>query len=297
MKIFFKTSFVILILSISIQCNIASGQTALSAGNFMFSNNLTIGARGNDVSELQQFLISDGFLKIIAPTGYFGPLTRAALGLWQASENIYPSVGFFGPLSRARLNITFSQAQATTTPVQNTTTTPPIIVIATSSPSTTTASSTMSGIGLPIRLKIPKIYVDANILSLGLASSGVMEIPNNVYDVGWFNGSPRPGEKGSSIVTGHVAQIRGGVMTKPGVFIDLNKLTMGDKLIVINDKGESNTFVVRESRLYDPLADASSVFSSNDNNAHLNLITCEGTWNPAEQSYSKRLVVFTDLEK
>ena len=123
-----------------------------------------------------------------------------------------------------------------------------------------------------------------------------MEIPQNIVEVGWFNGSPRPGEKGSSIITGHVAQIRGGIMTKPGVFMELNKLVVGDKLYVVNDKGESITFVVRESRLYDPTADASNVFSANDNGVHLNLITCEGTWNPAEQSYSKRLVIFTDLE-
>lgn len=269
---------------------------ASSTANYIFTNNLTIGASGTDVSELQQFLISGGFLKIITPTGYFGPLTKAALGKWQASENIYPTAGFFGPLSRARINLIFNQIQVPTTPVQTTATTP-IIITPTSSPLTTTPSLPVNGTGTPSRLNIPKINVDASVLALGLATSGVMEIPSNVYDVSWFTGSPRPGEKGSSIITGHVAQIRGGVMTKPGVFIDLNKLSVGDKLYVIDDKGESNTFVVRESRLYDPLADASSVFSSDDNNAHLNLITCDGIWNPGEQSYSKRLVVFTELEK
>ena len=54
--------------------------------------------------------------------------------------------------------------------------------------------------------------------------------------------------------------------------------------------------MVRESRLYDPTADAVSVFIPTDNGAHLNLITCEGTWNSAAHSYSQRRVVFTDKD-
>ena len=155
--------------------------------------------------------------------------------------------------------------------------------------------ATTTANGSPVRLKIPKLNIDAGFQYTGIKSDGTMEIPNNVVDVGWFTGSPHPGDKGSAIITGHVAQIRGGVITKPGVFIDLNKLQAGDKLYVVNDKGVSITFTVREVRSYDPNADATDVFTSKDNGAHLNLITCEGTWNPAQLSYSQRLVVFTDL--
>jgi hypothetical protein len=52
--------------------------------------------------------------------------------------------------------------------------------------------------------------------------------------------------------------------------------------------------VVREIQRYDPNADASSVFSSNDGKSHLNLITCEGIWDEVSQSYPQRLVIFTD---
>jgi chitodextrinase len=41
-------------------------------------------------------------LKVAAPTGYFGVLTSAALAAWQASVGL-PSTGFFGPLSRAAI--------------------------------------------------------------------------------------------------------------------------------------------------------------------------------------------------
>jgi sortase (surface protein transpeptidase) len=83
-------------------------------------------------------------------------------------------------------------------------------------------------------------------------------------------------------------------VTKPGVFSSLYELSVGDELSVLNDKGETIYFVVRAIRDYDPTADATDVFASKDGGAHLNLITCEGTWNPSQLSYTQRLVVFTD---
>jgi len=124
-----------------------------------------------------------------------------------------------------------------------------------------------------------------------------MEIPNNVTDAGWFTGSPRPGERGAAIITGHVAQIRGGIVTKQGVFARLRELLSGDTLSVTDDRGITTTFIVQEIRTYDPTADATDVFTSTDNDNHLRLITCEGTWAADKQSYSKRLVVFADAVK
>ncbi|MDP3957897.1 MAG: sortase [bacterium] len=249
---------------------------------FTFTHNLALGSRGNDVSALQQFLISGGFLKILTPSGYFGPLTRTALGAWQASVGISPSAGFFGPISRGKINSAATPAPINITPVQGTA-------------ETTSAAVVRNKDGSPVRLKIPKLSVDAGFQHTGLTSDGAMEIPDNIVDVGWFTGSARPGEHGTAVVTGHVAQIRGGIMTKPGVFSDLNELRAGDTLYVQNDKGESITFIVRESRNYDPATNAIDVFTSKDNGVHLNLITCEGAWNPDQLSYTQRLVIFTDV--
>ena len=171
----------------------------------------------------------------------------------------------------------------------------PCGIVSTIVSTTTSVAIVNTKNGSPVHLKIPKINVDAGFQYNGLTPDGVMEIPNNVVDIGWFTGSVRPGEKGTSVITGHVAQIRGGVLTKPGVFINLKELGVGDTLTVLNDKGESFTFVVRETRNYDPSADATDVFMAKDNGAHLNIITCEGTWHPDQLSYSQRLVVFTDL--
>ena len=65
--------------------------------------NLSQGTRGDDVSSLQEFLNSQGYLSA-APSGYYGPLTRSAVVRWQTSEGI-AAVGAFGPMSRERARV------------------------------------------------------------------------------------------------------------------------------------------------------------------------------------------------
>lgn len=141
----------------------------------------------------------------------------------------------------------------------------------------------------PIRLKIPTINLDTSIESVGITSEGVMESPKNSDEVGWFNLGPRPGEIGNSVIAGH-----SGYKVKNAAFDDLDKISVGDRLYVENDKGETISFKVRKIAIYEADADATEVFKSKDG-VHLNLITCIGSWDKLKKSYSHRLVVFADL--
>lgn len=147
-----------------------------------------------------------------------------------------------------------------------------------------------SSAGLPSRLKIPAIGVDARIEEVGLTSSGAMDTPDGPVDVGWYSLGTRPGEVGSSVIAGHF----GWKNQTPAVFDNLHKLQKGDKIYVENKQEATETFVVREIRLYDKDADATNVFFSHDGVAHLNLITCTGPWNTSENTRATRLIVFTD---
>lgn len=146
--------------------------------------------------------------------------------------------------------------------------------------------------GLPVRLKIPSIHVDSAIEYVALTPQGAMDVPKNPADVAWYNLGPRPGERGSSVVAGHYDTQKGA----PAVFSELRVLQKGDKIYVESDDGVVTAFVVREIKKYSRNANAPEVFGSNDEGAHLNLVTCEGTWNKSAKSYSKRLVVFADKE-
>ena len=80
---------------------VLGASTSILYYNFMV--NMGIGTRSDDVVKLQQILINQGYLRITAPTGYFGPLTQAAVQRYQTAHGI-PSTGFVGPLTRASLN-------------------------------------------------------------------------------------------------------------------------------------------------------------------------------------------------
>ncbi|MDO8499582.1 MAG: sortase [bacterium] len=144
--------------------------------------------------------------------------------------------------------------------------------------------------GLPIRLKIPAISVDSAIEDALITKEGRMDVPEGSVNVAWFALGPHPGEKGSAVVGGHFG-IKDGV---PFVFYNLDKLKVGDKVYVVDDNGNTLAFIVRSFQSFDRNADATTVFTSTDGLAHLNLITCEGIWNQINGTYPERLVVFTD---
>lgn len=88
----------------------------------VFVSNLTLGSKGADVANLQQFLVTKSFLVMPAGVsyGYFGHLTQKALAQWQEVNGISPAVGYFGPLSRMAIakQTEASVTGSTTTPAQ-----------------------------------------------------------------------------------------------------------------------------------------------------------------------------------
>lgn len=71
---------------------------------------LSNGIRGDDVQSLQEFLIAQGHLSSGLATGYFGPVTRAAVQRLQLTFGIFPAAsdeasgyGVVGPRTRAEI--------------------------------------------------------------------------------------------------------------------------------------------------------------------------------------------------
>lgn len=89
------------------QLEVLRAQSATpSTPSISITRDLDVGATGDDVNALQEFLIAKGFM--ILPTGvskgYFGPITRTALAKYQASVGISPAVGYFGPVTRVHMS-------------------------------------------------------------------------------------------------------------------------------------------------------------------------------------------------
>ncbi len=88
--------------------NPATPPTPTTAVSFV--QNLSFRMRSVAVSNLQQFLVSQGLLAADLVTGYFGPKTLAAVKAFQRQQNITPVSGFFGPLTRTKANAVASGA-------------------------------------------------------------------------------------------------------------------------------------------------------------------------------------------
>lgn len=145
----------------------------------------------------------------------------------------------------------------------------------------------------PIKVSIPAYNIEGKVLPVGIAKSGNMAVPEKYEDVGWYKYGPRVGAEGNAVLAGHLDNGSG----KPAVFYNLNQMRIGDEVFVESSDGDKLQFVVREVRLVDyndpPLEE---IFGKAEGE-HLNLITCDGVWDPVFKTYTHRLVVFTDRVK
>jgi hypothetical protein len=89
------------VLGASTSATTPQGQV-LGASAFNFTMTLSLGSQNGDVTALQNFLTEQG-LYTGPITGYFGPLTQAAVKAFQQKYGI-SATGLVGPLTRAELN-------------------------------------------------------------------------------------------------------------------------------------------------------------------------------------------------
>jgi sortase (surface protein transpeptidase) len=143
----------------------------------------------------------------------------------------------------------------------------------------------------PVHLSIPSIKVDTLIEYVGLTKGNVMDVPLNPRNVGWYRLGAQIGEKGNAVVAGHLDWAGIG----PAVFWDLKKLQPGDLVYVFSASGTKQTFRVTETAAYPYNSYPQERVFGESEEAHLILITCNGTFNSASASYDKRLVVYTTL--
>ncbi len=144
----------------------------------------------------------------------------------------------------------------------------------------------------PVKIKIPKIGIEANIESVGLDGFGRMDVPQNVLDIAWYNLGVKPGEKGNAVFAGHFDKPDG----SPAVFFKLDSLEKGDRIDILDQNGKTQEFIVTEKRVVStdkfPLQE---VFGETDQ-VRVNLITCGGEWNKEKKEYSERTIIFAEIK-
>lgn len=93
----------------------------------------------------------------------------------------------------------------------------------------------------PVTLRIPSMRLATRLVSLDATDEGLMELPP-LSRAGWYTGSVTPGETGVAIVAGYIRRSN----DRPGVFKDLRRLRVGDRIIVTRaDDSTANYLVTR----------------------------------------------------
>lgn len=142
----------------------------------------------------------------------------------------------------------------------------------------------------PKKIIIAKIGVDNFIQQVGVNEKNEIAAPINIFLAGWYNQSPRPGQKGLSVIDGH----RDG-FKKDGIFRNLSQLQTGDELSIEFGNGSSKKFRVLGVNEVEQKDAMASLFSQNPKvKSQLNLVTCGGNYDKSKQYYDKRIIVSTE---
>ncbi|MDV2976817.1 MULTISPECIES: class F sortase [Pseudarthrobacter] len=146
----------------------------------------------------------------------------------------------------------------------------------------------------PVVLEIPAIGVRTDLLKLGLRENGSLEVPQDTGSgapASWYNGSPTPGERGPSVMLGHVNSPSG----RGGVFADLRQLTPGTEINVSRTDGSIAVFTVDRGALYSKNDFPTLEVYGNTAGPELRLITCDG-YDPDTGLFDDNYVIYAKLK-
>lgn len=148
-----------------------------------------------------------------------------------------------------------------------------------------------AGRSVPVGLRIPAIGVDAPLMRLGLAADGSVQVPPiTAHDrAGWYEHSPMPGQKGPSVILGHVTVGPYG----DGVFRHLSDLRKGDEIVARLQNGTSAVFAVTGVRTVAKADFPTKEVYGDVPRPELRLITCGGP--RTGDGYLDNVIVFAAL--
>ena len=140
----------------------------------------------------------------------------------------------------------------------------------------------------PRYLSVERLEIsNARILPMGINDAGELSTPNNIFDVGWYYDSGKPGQGGTLLIDGH----NGGPHVQ-GVFKALPSLSVGDIIVVERGDGAIFRYSVVENNSV-PLSKSNDYMvtamkSPMPGKESITLISCTGEWSDQQKTYMSR---------
>ncbi|GLF93471.1 class F sortase [Streptomyces yaizuensis] len=146
---------------------------------------------------------------------------------------------------------------------------------------------------LPVRVAIPSLGVDSDLMRLGLNKDGTVQVPppERGMSAGWYTGAAVPGEPGPAVIIGHNSTALG-----KAVFHDLKKIEKGAEVRVRNSAGAIARFTVTRTETVSKKAFPTERVYGAVNGRQLRLITCDGAFD-AEGHPVDNLIVYATLAR
>lgn len=160
----------------------------------------------------------------------------------------------------------------------------------TAAPTAAAPTPTAMTRSVPVRVEIPSIDLDSELMELGLRDDGTMEVPPDAFPAGWYGGAPTPGELGPAVIAGHIDW-----RTGPAVFARLAEVAVGDEVTVTRTDASVAVFAVTSVGQFAKDAFPTDLVYGDIDHAGLRLITCGGSWDAEAGHYRDNTVVFAEL--
>ncbi len=145
---------------------------------------------------------------------------------------------------------------------------------------------------VPVSIRIPAIGVSAPVMKVGQDADGTVQVPPlEIHNLtGWYEYGPTPGQRGASVILGHVDSLTG-----ISVFYYLKDLKAGDKIYVTLAGGKTAPFAVDGvQKVAKDAFPTASVYGKADYPS-LRLITCGGTFDQTTGHYLYNIIVYAHL--
>ncbi|MBY8886622.1 sortase [Streptomyces sp. PTM05] len=142
----------------------------------------------------------------------------------------------------------------------------------------------------PVSVAIPAIGLRTAVSALALSPSGQVTLPSDPRRAGWATATVTPGERGTSVIAGHVDSASG-----PAAFYGLGAARVGMRVEVRRTDGTTARFTIDDEGVYPKDGFPSHAVYDDAPDPELRLITCTG-WSAARHAYLDNIVLFARLD-
>lgn len=138
-------------------------------------------------------------------------------------------------------------------------------------------------------VRLPRLGVEAPIVSVGVNTAGQMVVPRNAHQVAWLEQGTFPGPVRNAVLAGHIKW--SGVA---GSFNRIKELGPGD-VVEVRFGERRLTYQVEWTCAFDRSTEFAEQIMGSTREPSVTLITCGGEFDTAARTHTKRIVVRAKL--